>query len=94
MRRAQGDLPGALKAYKRSLEIREALADQHPGNAVWQRDVWVSLWRLTAFPESGIAWADVAEKMKAMAARGVPLPMDQQYLDRARAQACAEANLD
>ncbi|KMW60723.1 TPR repeat protein [Candidatus Rhodobacter oscarellae] len=94
VRLAQGDLPGALEAYTRGLEIREALAGQDPGNAGWQRDVWVSLWRLTAFPESGVAWADVAEKMEAMAARGVLLPTDQQYLDHARAQAASEARVD
>jgi len=40
--RAQGDLTGALSAYRASLAIRERLAAADPGNAGWQRDLSVS----------------------------------------------------
>ena len=39
---AQGDGPGALAAYRKSLEIREALAARDPANTGWQRDLSVS----------------------------------------------------
>ena len=40
---AQGDLAGALKSYRDSLEIREKLAGQDPNNTGWQRDLSISL---------------------------------------------------
>ena len=39
---AQGDLAGALKAYRDSLAIADRLAKSDPGNAGWQRDLSVS----------------------------------------------------
>ena len=39
---AQGDGPGALAAYRKSLAIREALAARDPANTQWQRDLSVS----------------------------------------------------
>ena len=36
---AQGDLAGAFKSYRDSLEIREKLAGQDPNNTGWQRDL-------------------------------------------------------
>ena len=39
---AQGDLAGALRAYRAFLEIAERLAAADPGNAGWQRDLAVS----------------------------------------------------
>lgn len=44
---AQGDGPGALAAYRKGLAIREALAARDPGNAGWQRDLIVTLAKLT-----------------------------------------------
>ena len=46
MLRAQGDGPGALAAYRRSLALRETLAARDPSNAEWQRDRIVSYVRL------------------------------------------------
>jgi hypothetical protein len=43
---AQGDGPGALAAYRKGLEIREALAARDPANAQWQTDVAVSCAKL------------------------------------------------
>jgi hypothetical protein len=39
--RDQGDLTGALEAYRASLAIRQRLAAQDPANAGWQRDLSV-----------------------------------------------------
>jgi tetratricopeptide (TPR) repeat protein len=36
---AEGDRPGALEAYRKSLAIAEALAAKDPGNTQWQRDL-------------------------------------------------------
>jgi tetratricopeptide (TPR) repeat protein len=40
--RDQGDLGGALSAYRESLAVRKCLADADPSNAGWQRDLSVS----------------------------------------------------
>ena len=87
---ARGALEAALASYRASFEIRERLAASDPGNAGWQRDVWVSMWKLRQFPSSGITWSDIATRMDAMAKAGTLLPTDRQYLDHARAQAAAE----
>ena len=39
---AQGDLPGALAAFRKALEIGERLAAADPSNTQWQRDLSVS----------------------------------------------------
>ena len=39
---AQGDLAGALTAYRASLAIAERLTRQDPSDAGWQRDLFVS----------------------------------------------------
>ncbi len=43
---AQGDLPGALEAYRKSLAIAETLAARDPGNIQWQHDLSISHERL------------------------------------------------
>jgi hypothetical protein len=43
VRKAQGDLSGALGSYSESLELSRRLAAADPGNAGWQRDLSVSL---------------------------------------------------
>jgi len=48
---AQGDLAGALAAYSDSLAVRRRLAEAHPSNASWQRDLSFGLWRLAEFHE-------------------------------------------
>jgi len=40
--RDQGDLTGALEAFRASLVTRQALAAQDPANAEWQRDLSIS----------------------------------------------------
>ena len=39
---AQGNLAEALKSYQDGLAIRDRLAKADPGNAGWQRDLFVS----------------------------------------------------
>ena len=39
---AQGNLPGALEAYRKGLAIMEPLAARDPGNTQWQRDLSIS----------------------------------------------------
>lgn len=82
---------GALSSYQTSLAIRERLAAADPSSTVWQRDVWVSLWKLHGLPESGVSWRDIAQRMEIMKANGTLLPTDEQFLQRARAEAEAEA---
>ena len=48
---AQGDLSGALAAYRESLALSRRLAEADPSNAVWQRDLSVSLTKLAQFFE-------------------------------------------
>ena len=43
---AQGDGPGALAAYRKSLAIAEALAARDTANTEWQTDVVVSCFKL------------------------------------------------
>src|SRR4051812_38236837 len=62
VRRAQGDLAGALQAYEDARRIRETLAASDPGNAGWERDLsvsWVNLGDVRA------AQGDLAGALKA-----------------------------
>ena len=47
----QGDLAGALAAYRESLEVRRLLAEADPSNAGWQRDLSFGLARVALFHE-------------------------------------------
>jgi hypothetical protein len=58
VQRDQGDLAGALKSYRDSLEIREKLAKQDQSNAGWQGNLARVSWR------TGSAWAEVEPKSK------------------------------
>ncbi len=44
--KGQGDLAGALAAYREGLDIRRALAAKDPDNALWQLDMLASLERI------------------------------------------------
>ena len=46
VRAARGDLTGALAAYRDAMAITERLAARDPGNAEWQRDLFVGNWRV------------------------------------------------
>lgn len=78
-------------AYTNGLEIAERLAEADPGNAGWQRDLWVSMWRLRRFEGSGITWTDIAAKMEAMQAAGTLLPTDVTFLEQAKREAATQA---
>ncbi|MCB1372313.1 MAG: hypothetical protein KDJ83_15585 [Rhodobacteraceae bacterium] len=91
VRVAQGDLPGALDAYDEGLGIRRDLAARDPGNAGWARDVVVSLAKLAqADPGKAVAhWAEAADRVAEMAARGVLAPTDGWMLEYTREQLAA-----
>ena len=91
MRVAQGDLPGALEAFEVSLAIARDLAARDKGNAGWARDVIVSLAKLAgADPERAADyWAEAAQRVADMAARGVLAPQDQWMLEATRANLAA-----
>ena len=53
MRVAEGDREGALTAYADILAIANRLAAADPGNALWSRDVYVSLFNIGRLHETG-----------------------------------------
>jgi len=53
----RGDGPGALAAYRQSLEIREALAARDPANTQWQTDVAVSCAKLGTLETEAITYS-------------------------------------
>jgi hypothetical protein len=91
--RAQGDLGGALQAYRADLAVAERLAAADPSNAGWQRDVMVSCWRMADMAEKsgdGDAqrwWKQAYETLSAMQQRGIMLPTDEPYLEALRSKA-------
>ncbi len=87
MLRAQGDLSGALAAFREDLEIARRLAAGSPSSVQAQRDLWVSMWRLASFPDSGVTWAQIVSVMEDMNRRGTLLPSDRPYLEHARRNA-------
>jgi hypothetical protein len=84
--RAQGDLAGALRAYRESLAVRARLAAADPSNAVWQRDLFTIYWRMADMAEKtgqGDArdwWRKAYEQLHGMKQRGIMPPTDEQYL--------------
>jgi len=92
---AQGDLAGALRCFTESKTIAERLAASDPANAAWQRDRWVSYWRLADHCEkSGQAeeakawWKKAYDTLADMKARGLHVsPQDLGFLGRLRAKA-------
>lgn len=89
VQRDQGNLDDALKSYHASLDIRERLAAADPGNANWQRALWVSMWRLALSGSGLVTWAEVVAKMEEMERNGTLLPTDKPYLEAARRHAAA-----
>jgi tetratricopeptide (TPR) repeat protein len=74
--RAQGDLAGALAAYRESLAVRRRLGEADPSNAGSQRDLSLSLDRLAVIHErqgdrtAALAYAEeslsIAERLAAL----------------------------
>jgi hypothetical protein len=85
--RSQGDLSGALSAYRQSLAIAEQLAGSDPSNAGWQRDLWVSYVKMARVSEESKPedaqqwWRKAYETLAAMKAQGLFIsPQDEQNL--------------
>jgi hypothetical protein len=89
VRVAQGDLGGAERAYQARFAIAERLAAADPDNAQWQRDLYVSCWRmadLTERTDPGQAlgwWRKAHDALARMRARGMHLsPADEGFLEQ------------
>jgi len=74
VRQAQGDLPGALRAYDDARTIRAKLAAADPGNAEWQRDLSVSWEKLGSVHEEQENRADALKAWRAALAVSGRLP--------------------
>ena len=89
---AQGDLAGALKAYEQDLAIAERLAAADPSNAGWQRDLYVSHWRLAETaeqrgqPEEALGhWGPAYKVLQGITDRGLHVtPEDRAFLKELR----------
>jgi tetratricopeptide (TPR) repeat protein len=89
---AQGDLAEALGAYQASQAIREGLAEADPSNAGWQRDLYVSYWRLAVMveklgqPEAALGhWRQAYKVLQGIADRGLHMTAeDLAFLDELR----------
>jgi hypothetical protein len=87
---AQGDLGAALASYRASLDIIQRLAAFDPGNAGWQRDLWVSCWRMadraeqSANPnEASTWWRRAYDVLSGMKRKGLFIsPQDEPFLRR------------
>jgi len=78
---AQGDLPGALEAFNKCLEIRERLAAQDVGNMVWQRDIIISHVKLAEIGQTPRQHYEKALIIaKQMYASGRMQPVDQRMV--------------
>lgn len=88
----QGDLAGALAAYRESLAIRQRLAAADPANAGWQRDLCASYWRMAMMAEQSGAgdarewWRKAYEQLSTMKRRGIMPPADEPYLEQLKAK--------
>ena len=91
---AQGDLAGALRSFTESKTIAERLAASDQANAMWQRDLWVSYWKLadhcekSGQPDEARAWWKKAhDTLAGMKQRGLHIsPEDEDFLARLRAK--------
>ena len=63
MRLAAGDRAGALAAYEESLAIMRKLAAADPGNAGWQADLVISLYKISTASDPPRARAALREAL-------------------------------
>jgi tetratricopeptide (TPR) repeat protein len=84
---AQGDLAGARARFQDSLATRQRLAAANPSSAELQRDLVVSLAKLTNVPGSGVRWRQVAVQVERMRQRGILPPRDAWMVEDTRQQA-------
>ena len=99
-----GDLAGARERYEASLELARALSASNPSSAEPKRDLAVSyerlgkvalasgeMWRMADQGLGGVSWADVAAELEKMSEAGTLAPVDEPFLEQARAKAEEEA---
>jgi len=84
---AQGDGPGALAAFRKSLALGEALAARDPLNAEWQRDLIVSLVKLGESTGDAIYTARALRVAQEMQRRGILAPRDAWMVDELKRRA-------
>ncbi|HNI67703.1 MAG TPA: hypothetical protein PKV55_06685, partial [Nitrospira sp.] len=97
--RAQDKLDQAAQAYRDSLTIAKSHAASDPGNTDWQRDLWVSYWKLADLAErqkhiseARGYWKQAFDVLSEIDKRGLHLsPEDRQHLDRLRQKAGLDA---
>ncbi len=92
---AQGNLDEAKRHYTGYKAIAQRLAASDPDNADWQRDLWVSYWKLADLSEKNGQAAEARETWRkayrviaGMKERGLHLsPQDEGFLQRLRQKA-------
>ena len=89
--RAQGNLSEAQRLFGESLRIRQRLAESDPANAEWQRDLWVSYWRVArvqeqqSLPEAMSNWRKAHDTLAALVSAGrFVSTQDQELLSQLR----------
>jgi tetratricopeptide (TPR) repeat protein len=85
--RAQGDLAGALAAYRQSLKIAEALSARDAANTQWQRDLIVSYVKLSEVTGDKAYVSQALDIALAMQERGALAPRDAWMIDELRKRA-------
>lgn len=92
---AQGNLTAALESYRAGLSIRERLAAADAGNAVGQRDLAVSHWKLAGLDDRPkVHWREVVRIFEALETQGRLAPVDRQWLPIARENLAATGVVD
>ena len=88
--RDQGDLAGALQAFRDSLAIAERLAADDPSHAGWQRDMIASYAKLGTV-EPGVGWwAKAVAVAEEMVSKGILAPRDAWIPNYLRKKAAAD----
>ena len=86
-----GRTPQATELGQFALTVLQRLAESDPANGEWQRDLWVSYWRIAKLLEQQQSsdaityWRKAYDTMAAMEKAGLFVsPQDQQFLIRLR----------
>ena len=89
----QGDLAGALRAFRESLAVAERLAAADPSNAGWQRDLVVSYVKVAQVAENNSTgealewWRKAYNQLLGMKQHGIMFPTDEGRLEFLRQKA-------
>jgi eukaryotic-like serine/threonine-protein kinase len=89
--RDQGDLAGALQAFRADLAIAERLAADDPSQAGWQRDMIVSYAKLGGMDPGAGWWAKALAVAEEMAAKEILTPRDAWMLEDLKSRAAKDA---